>query len=123
MKYICELERKPKMNFDEVRDEVISFRDERDWAQFHNPKDLAISICLEAAELLEAFQWTGDDLEAADKRDVICEELADVFIYGISLADRIGADIPQIVEDKIRKNRENYPVDKSKGTARKYTEL
>lgn len=69
------------------------------------------------------FHWFGNDLEATDKQDAICEELADIFIYGIRLTDRIGADIPQIVGDKIRKNKDNYPIGKSKETARKYTEL
>ncbi len=111
------------MTFDEATEEVIKFRDTRDWMQFHNPKDLAISISLEAAELLETFQWSGTDLEAKSKRDKITEELADILIYCINLADVLEADIPTIIDDKIRQNNEKYPAAKAKGTAQKYTEL
>ncbi len=111
------------MSFTEAQNEALAFRDERDWKQFHNPKDLAISLNLEAAELLEVFQWSGTDLEVEAKRDAAQEELADVLIYGIYLADALGVDVTQIIEDKIAKNREKYPEDKAKGTARKYTEL
>ncbi len=111
------------MTFDEVTEEVIKFRDDRDWMQFHNPKDLAISISLEAAELLETFQWSGVDLETKSKRNKITEELADILIYCINLADVLEADIPTIIDDKIRQNNEKYPAAKAKGTAQKYTEL
>lgn len=111
------------MGFEDAVREVVAFRDDRDWAQFHNPKDLAISISLEAAELLEVFQWSGKDLDAAAKRDKIVEELADVLIYCVDLADRIGADIPTIISEKVRANAEKYPADKARGTSRKYTEL
>lgn len=111
------------MTFEEVREEVIAFRDDRDWAQFHNPKDLAISISLEASELLELFQWSGVDLEAESKKDQISDELADVLIYCIDMADRMGVDIPTIISAKIAGNNEKYPVAKAKGSARKYTEL
>ena len=72
---------------------IRAFRDDRNWRQFHNPKDLAISITLEAAELLECFQWAGADTEAAAKRDAMKEELSDVMIYALLLADRLGIDM------------------------------
>lgn len=111
------------MNFEDVEQAVRSFRDERDWAQFHNPKDLAISISLEAAELLEAFQWSGSDVEVPEKRDRIAEELADVLIYCVLMADRLGFDTADIMLDKLRKNAEKYPVEKARGVSSKYTEL
>ena len=106
-----------------LQKEITSFRDERNWAQFHNPKDLAISISLEAAELLEVFQWTGSDVNANDKQDKIKEELADVINYCFLLADRLDLDIDQIVRDKIARNREKYPVELAYGNSAKYTEL
>lgn len=111
------------MDFTGAYNKVISFRDERDWAQFHNPKDLAISVSLEAAELLELFQWSGEDLEVAKKHDVLKEELADVLIYCILLADRTGVDIVQAISDKVDANAAKYPVDKARGVSSKYTEL
>ena len=111
------------MTFDEAKEQVIAFRDARDWAQFHNPKDLAISINLEAAELLEVFQWSGTDLEVEQKASKATEELADVAIYCIYLADRLGVNLPEAISDKIDANSAKYPVDKSRGSARKYTEL
>lgn len=111
------------MTFEEAAGKALAFREERDWAQFHNPKDLAISISLEAAELLEAFQWSGVDLTVPEKRDCIVEELADVAIYCIYLADALGADLSQAISDKIDVNEEKYPVNMSRGNSRKYTEL
>ena len=102
---------------------VTKFRDERDWSQFHNPKDLAISLNLEAAELLEIFQWSGGDLVCEDKLDRIREELADVLCYSILLADRCGIDLDEIILEKMKKNGEKYPVEKAFGSKEKYTEL
>ena len=102
---------------------VTAFRDHRDWAQFHNPKDLAISINLEASELLEIFQWSGSDLDCIDKLDKVREELADVLCYSILMADRYGLDLDEIIKDKMKKNAEKYPVDAAKGCKDKYTEL
>ena len=104
-------------------EQVLKFRDDRDWKQFHNPKDLAISICLEAAELLEVFQWSADDVQCAEKTDKIREELADVVNYCILMADACGLDLDEIVQEKIRKNAEKYPVEKAYGSKEKYTEL
>ncbi len=102
---------------------VTNFRDEREWTQFHNPKDLAISLSLEAAELLEVFQWSGDDLICDEKMDKIREELADVLCYSILMADRCGLDMDEIIRAKMKKNGEKYPADLSRGNKEKYTEL
>ncbi len=111
------------MDFNEAAEKVIAFREERDWSQFHNPKDLAISISLEAAELLEVFQWSGDDLVVERKADQLKEELADVLIYCILLADRAGIDIPQAISEKVDINASKYPAEKARGQSSKYTEL
>ena len=104
-------------------DMILKFRDDRNWKQFHNPKDLAISISLEAAELLEVFQWSGADLECRDKLDKIKEELADVVNYAVLMADACGLDLDEIVREKVRRNEEKYPVEKAFGNKAKYTEL
>ena len=108
---------------DEAIQKVIQFRDERNWRQFHTPKDLAISLSLEAAELLEIFQWSGADLDCADKRDKVKEELADVLMYAISLAEVCGLDMDEIVREKLALNAAKYPVEKCSGKSTKYTEL
>ena len=107
----------------ETIEKIKKFRDDRDWQQFHNPKDLAISISLEAAELLEIFQWSADDLECTDKLDRVKEELADVLSYCVLLADRCGLDLDSILCDKIKKNEGKYPVSAAYGNKAKYTEL
>ena len=107
----------------ETVDMILQFRDDRNWKQFHNPKDLAISISLEAAELLEVFQWSGADLECRDKLDKIKEELADVVNYAVLMADACGLDLDEIVREKVRRNEEKYPVEKAFGNKAKYTEL
>jgi NTP pyrophosphatase (non-canonical NTP hydrolase) len=99
---------------------LLQFRNEREWEQFHNPKDLALAINVEAGELLELFLWKNPD-EA--NREKVKEELADIFAYAFLLADKYGFDIKEIVMDKIKINGEKYPVDKSKGSAKKYNEL
>ena len=108
---------------DETIQRVLNFRDARDWRQFHTPKDLAVSMCLEAAEVLELFQWSGTDLDCADKRDKLREELADVLSYCILMADVCGFDLDQIMNEKITKNEAKYPVEKARGSAAKYTKL
>ena len=102
---------------------VTKFRDDRNWKQFHNPKDLAISLSLEASELLEIFQWSATDLDCKDKLDQIKEELADVLSYSILLADRCGLDMDAIIRDKVEKNAKKYPVTSAYGNKAKYTEL
>ena len=101
---------------------VLDFRDRRNWKQFHNPKDLALSISLEAAELLEIFQWSGSDLECTNKRNQIAEELADVINYCVLMADRCGLDLDEIVQKKVQINEKKYPADKAYGKSGKYTE-
>ena len=107
----------------ETIDQIIKFRDDRNWRQFHNPKDLAISISLEAAELLEVFQWSGQDMTCSAKTAKIAEELADVLNYCILMADACNLDLDEIVQNKVRINNEKYPVKKAFGTSAKYTEL
>ena len=102
---------------------LIKFRDDRDWAQFHDSKNLATAISIEAAELNELFLWkTIKESEEVDK-EKIKEELADVFAYAFLLAEKHNLDVKKIVLDKIKRNGEKYPVDKAKGTAKKYNEL
>lgn len=108
---------------DETIRRVLKFRDDRDWRQFHTPKDLAISLTLEAAELLEVFQWSGADLECRDKLERIREELADVLSYCVLMADVCGLDLDEILREKVAKNEAKYPVEKARGRADKYTEL
>lgn len=102
---------------------ILQFRDERDWRQFHNPKDLAISISLEAAELLEVFQWSAEDVKCTEKMDKIREELADVINYCVLMADACSLDIDEIVQAKIKRNNEKYPVELAKGNKEKYNQL
>ena len=107
---------------------VLAFRDERDWRQFHNPKDLAISICLEAAELLESFQWKGPDEIAAflaedDNRRRVGEEMADVLILLVSMADAVGIDLMEAARAKLAVNGRKYPVERARGNAKKYDAL
>lgn len=108
---------------EDIQREMVAFRDERNWKQFHNAKDLAISISLEAAELLEVFQWSGSDTGIEGKKEKIEEELADVIIYCGLMADVVGIDIAEIVRKKLKRNGEKYPVDKAYGNKAKYTEL
>lgn len=105
---------------DEIIELLIQFRNERDWGQFHNPKDLAIALSIEANELLELFLWKNPE-EA--RREKVKEELADVFAFAFLLAEKYNWNIKEIVTEKIIKNGEKYPVVKSKGTAKKYDEL
>lgn len=107
----------------ETIDQVLKFRDDRNWKQFHNPKDLAISISLEAAELLEIFQWSGGDVYCEDKMEQIREELADVLNYSILMADACGLDLDEIIREKVKKNNEKYPVEEAYGSKQKYTQL
>ena len=107
----------------ETIDQVLKFRDDRNWKQFHNPKDLAISISLEAAELLEVFQWSAEDVVCEEKIDKIREELADVLNYCILMADAYGLDMDEIIVEKVKRNGVKYPVEKAVGRREKYTEL
>ena len=105
---------------------IRSFRDERDWMQFHNHKDMATALAIEAAELQELFLWKhGDQIEeiAEAKRERLSEELADVAVYLLELADNLGIDLGQAVVQKLAKNAAKYPVHKAKGSSAKYDEL
>ena len=105
---------------DEVLQALLKFRDERDWKQFHNPKDLALAINIEAGELLELYLWKDADNA---KKERVKEELADIFSFALLLADKYDFDVKEIIMDKIKSNAEKYPVEKAKGTAKKYNEL
>lgn len=107
------------MDFAAVQKQALAFRDERNWKQFHDAKDLALSISLESSELLELFQWSNQDTEVVKNRAQMKEELADILIYAIYFADHIGADIPEIIAAKIAKNAKKYPVDKCYGSSEK----
>ena len=107
----------------ETVDLVTKFRDDRNWRQFHTPKDLALSLTLEASELLEVFQWSGTDLECREKTDKIREELADVLSYCILMADACHLDMDEIVREKMARNAAKYPVELAYGSSAKYTEL
>ena len=107
-------------DLEELRQAIVKFTQERDWDQFHNGKDLALALSIEASELNEAFLWKDVSDVNVEK---VKEELADVFNYAILIADKYDLDIKQIVLDKIKRNAEKYPVDKAYGSAKKYNEL
>lgn len=106
-------------DFEHVVSLVRKLRDDREWSQFHNPKDLALSIAIEAGELLETFQWSGSDVECLDRRTESKAELADVLIYCLYLADALEVDPIGIIEDKLGADAEKYPVERSRGVAGK----
>ena len=109
-----------------LTEKIKKFRDDRDWMQFHNHKDMALSLMLEAAEVLEHFQWKSIDeieIHAKNNKDEISEELADVAMYLFELADNLKIDLPHAIEIKLAKNAQKYPIEKSKGSAKKYTQL
>ncbi|MBQ6492248.1 MAG: nucleotide pyrophosphohydrolase [Erysipelotrichaceae bacterium] len=104
--------------YEELKQKVRRFNEDRDWDQFHSPDNLAKSVAIEAGELLECFQWNSDyDLEA------VSDEMADVFVYLLDLADRLGVDLVEVSDRKMDKNALKYPVDKAKGKADKYNKL
>jgi Predicted pyrophosphatase len=107
-------------NFEHLIQQIVHFRDERDWEQFHNSKDLALAISIEAAELNELFLWKN--AEEVDKSK-LKQELADIFTYCMLLAHKHGLDVEEIVEEKLNINAANYPIDKAKGNASKYNEF
>ena len=110
----------------QLNEEVNFFVEERDWGLFQTPKNLSMALIVEAAELVEHFQWMRpeeSDSLTNDKKKKVAEELADILIYTVRLADRIGIDLEQSAKDKLTKNRRKYPVDKARGKATKYTEL
>ena len=115
-------------NLQEIKDRVLAFAKERDWEQFHAPKNLSMAIAAEAAELMEYFLWQSpeasrSDMQVENLRAKVEEELADVFIFAIEFANMTGTDIAAIIDTKMRRNAEKYPVEKAKGRSVKYTEL
>jgi len=102
----------------ETKDKIIKFTHDRDWDQFHSPENLAKSISIEAGELLECFQWNSDF-----KKEEVVDELADIVNYCILLSDKLDVDLEEIVLNKLKKNEEKYPVEKSKGKSDKYNKL
>jgi len=113
------------MNIAAIQQALREFAGERDWDQFHSPKNLAIALAVEAAELLERFQWLKEDesrrlSEKPEDYRAVREEIADVLIYLLRLADQMGIDLEEAVHDKMRKNAEKYPVELAKGNAVKY---
>ncbi|KQW99400.1 nucleotide pyrophosphohydrolase [Flavobacterium sp. Root420] len=107
-------------DFEQIYEALLKFRNERDWEQFHNPKDLSLAISIEASELLELFLWKKAEEANLEK---IKDELADVFSFAFLLADKYKLDVKEIILEKIVKNAQKYPVDKAKGNAKKYNEL
>ena len=115
------------MELKELQKKVIEFRDARDWAQYHNPKDLAISLSLEASELLEIFQWKDPQEVEAIKSDPesrrrVKEELGDILIYALNMCHAFRFDPSEVILEKLEINEKKYPVDKAKGSAKKYTQ-
>lgn len=109
-----------------ITEKIKKFRDERDWKQFHNHKDMALSLVLEAAEVLEHFQWKSQneaEKHGAVCKDEIAEELADVAMYLFELADNLGINLSDAVEQKLIKNAKKYPIEKAKGEHTKYDKL
>ena len=114
------------MTIEELQERIRRFRDERDWMQFHNHKDMATALAIEAAELQELFLWKhGQEIDAVvtEKRERLTEELADVAVYLLELADNLGIDIADAVVRKLEKNAIKYPVHKARGSSAKYDEL
>ncbi|MGK0185843.1 MAG: dCTP diphosphatase [Verrucomicrobiales bacterium] len=111
---------------EEITEKIRQFRDERDWMQFHNPKDLATALSIEASELVEQFLWKSPDecdQRIAEKREAIEDEVADIAVYLFEFADNLGIDLIDAMERKMAKNAAKYPVEKARGSNAKYTEL
>lgn len=114
------------MEIEEIRDQLRRFAAERQWDQFHSPKNLATALCIEAAELLEHFQWLKEEESAslpADVREQVVLEMADVFLYLVRLSDKLDTDLIEAARRKLLINAEKYPVSLAKGNAKKYTEF
>ncbi|GAB3099634.1 nucleotide pyrophosphohydrolase [Pseudomaricurvus hydrocarbonicus] len=110
---------------DELRQRMRDFTDTRDWEQFHSPKNLSMALSVEASELVECFQWLTEEQSnslSADQLAAVADEIADVQMYLVRLADKVGVDIVSAVDQKIVKNEKKYPVEKVKGSSKKYNE-
>ena len=112
-----------KANIEELKNIVKKFCDDRDWEQFHNPKDLALSLSLEASELLELFQWKTCDEALEQNFESMKDELADIIIYALLFSEETGIDVYKAVEEKLQKNNMKYPLNKAYGNKTKYTNL
>lgn len=113
-------------SIDELKSEVKEFIRERDWEQFHSPKNLAVGLSVEASELLEIFTWLTDDESKninSDKLSMVKDEIGDIFIYLLDFCSTVGIDPIECANQKLQKNAKKYPVAKAKGNATKYTEL
>lgn len=113
-------------DLEKLQKQIVKFRDERNWEQFHNPKDVAISLVLEATELLEHFQWKSEaEIKAhlTDNKSDVADELSDVFYWVLLIANDLDIDLGSALQSKMRKNAAKYPVDKAKGNHKKYSEL
>ena len=111
-------------DIDKLTAQLLNFRNERDWEQFHDSKNLALALSIEASELNELFLWKSTEAEISNvNKERLSEELADVFAYALLLAEKNNLNVSTILEEKIRKNNEKYPVTQSKGSSKKYDEL
>ena len=115
------------IDLNDLKNEIRNFVSERDWEQFHSPKNLAMALSVEVSELVEIFQWLDQEdskniMEKASKKSNVEEELADIFYYLLRLSDVLGVDLKAVLKNKIKKNAEKYPVEKAKGNAMKYNE-
>ena len=107
------------MTYEELKERISKFNTDRDWQQFHTPVNLAKSVSIEAGELLECFQWDGENFD----KEAVCEEMADVFTYLLDMAESLDVDLIEITDRKMDKNEKKYPVDKAKGSSVKYDKL
>lgn len=107
-------------NIAELTKKIVKFRDDRDWKKFHDPKDLAIALNIESSELLENFLWKSSKEADLEK---VKEELADIFSYALLLAESYNLDVEEIITEKIKKNNHKYPIEKAKGSNKKYNQL
>jgi len=114
------------MNIHKLKQKVTEFRDERDWKQFHNPKDLSQALSVEASELVEHFLWVSQDASyevVNENKEEVADEMADVFAYLLSLSDITDINLEEALLNKLEKNRKKYPINKAKGNSKKYTKL
>ena len=109
-----------------LRDELRRFAAERDWDQFHSPKNIAIALSVEASELLEHFQWLTEEQSRSlsiEQLDAVCKEMADVLLYLVRIADKLDINLIEAAESKMSENAQKYPVEKTKGSSKKYTDI
>ena len=109
-----------------ITEKIRTFRDDRDWMQFHNPKEIAAAIAIESAELQEIFLWKGypeSETAAREKQEAVADEIADIAVYLFELADNLGLQLGEVILEKMQKNAAKYPIDKSRGSNLKYNEL